>query len=289
MRQAQEEDLRSAVPETIEANPSSIEAASLIAERIARLPPGNIPFVGINGAQGSGKSTIAKLVELALARVHGLRAVLLSLDDFYLGRPPRFLLERNIHPLCVTRGVPGTHDVQTLAEVIEALRTAGPDTRTSLPAFDKLSDDRLPREAWPQFAGRPDVILLEGWCVGLLAMDVPEWERPINQLERDEDPNGSWFAWSLATLREDYETIWQELDLLVSIELPDLETVIDSRLRQEQGLPNSEEHRKMDRKAITRFVQHYERYTRALWAAMPERADMLFRRTADFGYSLAKG
>lgn len=283
-------DLVAALPPGIEANLSSAAAACLIAKRIAALPREAIPpVVGINGAQGSGKSTITQLVLAALAQFHDLRAVALSLDDFYLGLPPRYRLEREVHPLCLTRGVPGTHDVPLMVDIFNALDCAGARTRTFLPAFDKLADDRRAREEWPVFEGRPDAILFEGWCVGLQAEDVLDWSGPINELEAEMDPRGEWFNWSLATLRDDYRAIWRRIELLVSIEVPDFETVIESRLKQEQGLPESEGHKRMDRAEVTRFVQHYERFTRALWAAMPERADMLFRRDRDFGYSLVKG
>jgi D-glycerate 3-kinase len=285
------EQLLEAMPEGIEATLSAAEAACLIAARIAQLPREVIPpVVGLNGAQGSGKSTIAKLVAEALERFHDLRPALLSLDDFYLGLPPRYLMEREVHPLCVTRGVPGTHDVPTMVQTFDALDCAGARTRTPLPTFDKVSDDRLAREVWPMFEGRPEVVLLEGWCVGLQAEDVPDWTGPINALEAEMDPRGEWFQWSLAALRDDYRAIWRRIELLISIEMPqDFEMVIESRLRQEQGLPENAEYPKMDREKISRFVQHYERFTRALWAAMPERADMLFRRDRDFGYSLVKG
>lgn len=266
------------------------EAAALIAQRIALLPRESIPpVVGINGAQGSGKSTIATMVADALEQVHDQRAVVLGLDDFYLGLPPRYRLEREVHPLCLTRGVPGTHDVPLMIDVFNALDCAGARTRTPLPLFDKLADDRISREEWPVFEGRPGVILFEGWCVGLQADDVPEWAGQINDLEAEMDPHGEWFNWSLAALRDDYRAIWQRIELLVSIEVPDLETVIESRLQQEQGLPGGEERPRMDRAAVIRFVQHYERFTRALWASMPERADMLFRRDRGFTYTLAKG
>ena len=47
------------------------------------------PIFGINGAQGSGKSTAARFLQGELSAVHGLRAVALSLDDFYLPRAAR--------------------------------------------------------------------------------------------------------------------------------------------------------------------------------------------------------
>ena len=132
---------------------------------------------------------------------------------------------------------------------------------------------------------RPDVILLEGWCVGLRAEDVPPYAGPINALEAAEDPDGAWFAWSLEALQTDYAEVWNRMALLVSIEVAGLDTVIDSRLRQEEGLAAVTGRPGMDRAAVTRFVQHYERFTRALWAAMPVRADMLFRRDGAFGFA----
>lgn len=283
------EELLAFLPDGFPANLSSAEAACLVAERIASLPRGHAPpVIGINGAQGSGKSTLTQLIGLALERFHAMRPALLSLDDFYFGRPPRLQLARLVHPMCETRGVPGTHDVLLMADTLDALAKAGPDSRTPLPRFDKLDDDRISREEWPEFEGRPDAILLEGWCVGLRAEDVPVWTGPINQMEAAEDPEGEWVRWSLSELARDYPAIWDRFAMLVSIEVPDIETVIASRLKQEEGLAAGSDRPRMDREAVTRFVQHYERFTRALWAAMPHRADMLFRRTPDFGYGAVK-
>ncbi len=109
------------------------------------------------------------------------------------------------------------------------------------------------------------MILLEGWCVGLIAEDVPPWTGPINALEAAEDPDGEWFRWSLGELAAYYTPIWDRIALLVSIEVPDLETVIASRLAQERGLAAASGRAGMDEAAVIRFVQHYERFTRALW------------------------
>lgn len=257
-------------------------AAALVAERIAGLA--RPALVGLNGAQGAGKSTLAKLIVADLDR-RGLHCALLSLDDFYLRKAEREQLAREVHPLCATRGVPGTHDMALLETTLAAL-AAGEEP--ALPAFDKLADDRLPPGQWPTFSGRPGAIVLEGWCVGLLSDDLPDWSGPINQLEAECDPDGAWFAWSRAALERAYDPLWRQLDLLVSIEVPGWETVIESRLRQERDAATASGRTGMDRAQVTRFAEHYERYTRALWAAMPERADMLLRRNEKFGYSLAQ-
>jgi D-glycerate 3-kinase len=256
-------------------------AASLVAERIARLE--RPAFVGLNGAQGAGTSTLARLITADLER-QGARSALLSLDDFYLTRAERERLARAVHPLCATRGVPGTHDVALLETTLAAL-AAGKEI--ALPAFDKLADDRLPPDRWPTFSGRPEIIMLEGWCVGLLSDDVPAWAGPINRLEAECDSAGVWFAWSRAALERAYDPLWRRLGLLASIEVPGWETVIESRLRQERDAAAASGRTGMDRAQVIRFAEHYERYTRALWAAMPERSDMLLRRNEKFGYSFA--
>jgi len=265
---------------------SGKEAARLLADRVAPLARGELPpVIGLNGAQGSGKSTMALAMGEALAAQHGLAQVILSLDDFYLGKQQRERLAHEIHPLCATRGVPGTHDVPLMRQTLESLFNAGPQDRTALPRFDKLADDREAPSAWDEFAGRPDIILLEGWCVGIRHADLDAWRGPINSLESMHDTDGRWFAWSRAALAE-YEPIWDLFDLLVSIQVPAWETVIESRLRQEQGLTSTSGCEPMDRAGVERFVQHYERYTRAIWAAMPARADVLLRRDREFGFTL---
>lgn len=282
------EELVAALEREMPVNLSAAAAACQVAEKIVRQSSADSSLlVGINGAQGSGKSTLARLVAEALERFHQQHVASLSLDDFYLTKAERERLAREVHPLCKTRGVPGTHDLALMTATIERLAQAPPMQPTSVPRFDKLADDRALLDEWPIFTGRPDTILLEGWCVGIRATDLPPYRGPINALERAEDPDGVWFGWSLATLRG-YEPLWESLDLLVSIEVPDLDTVIASRLRQEEGLAAASGRIGMDRAAVTRFVEHYERYTLALWAAMPERADILFRRNQDFGFTLIK-
>lgn len=243
-------------------------------------------LVGVNGAQGSGKSTLAAWLADELD-AHDCSTAILSLDDFYLPKAERQKLGGRIHTLCRTRGVPGTHDCGLLGATIDLLSNASPAGRTALPHFDKLADDR--QSVWGVFIGRPDVIVLEGWCVGIRAEDLPVYSGPINELEAQSDPHGVWYQWSLTALTRDYAPLWDKLDMLVSIEVPGIETVIASRFRQEQGLEATTGRKGMDRAAVQRFVQHYERFTRAGWAAMPERADLLFRRDDQYNFALVGG
>src|SRR5262249_42416546 len=122
-------------------------------------------IIGLCGAQGSGKTTIAELTKRML-QARGVGAVALSLDDFYLTREARQRLAREVHPLLAVRGPPGTHDVPLAGAVIDQLRSRG---KVALPRFDKASDNRAPRASWETLASPLDVVILEGWCVGAVS------------------------------------------------------------------------------------------------------------------------
>ena len=78
----------------------------------------------------------------------------LSLDDIYLTRADREQLAQEVHPLLITRGVPGTHDLALGEQVLEALVQSDAGSRTAMPAFNKALDDREPEENWPLFIRR---------------------------------------------------------------------------------------------------------------------------------------
>lgn len=124
-----------------------LDAVGSLAAAHART--GHIPVIGIAGAQGCGKTTLARAAAARLGAAH------LSLDDVYLTKAERQALAREAHPLFAVRGPPGKHDLALLERALAALRAAETDSRTPLPAFDKLADDRAPRTDGPVFAGRP--------------------------------------------------------------------------------------------------------------------------------------
>ena len=77
-------------------------------------------IIGINGAQGAGKTTFSKLLKVVLEQKFGMKVVQLSIDDFYLSRAEREELAKSVHPLLITRGVPGTHDVRMAESVLSS-------------------------------------------------------------------------------------------------------------------------------------------------------------------------
>ena len=243
----------------------------------AQARTGSPLIVGINGAQGSGKSTLAERLRHPLERDHSKRTVILSLDDFYATRAQRAALAASVHPLLITRGVPGTHDVDLMARALQQLRDLRAGQSLQLPRFLKARDDRAPADAGEPVSGPVEVVLFEGWCVGTPAQDAAELVAPINRLEADEDVDARWRRHVNQQLAGPYARVFAMLDRLVFLQAPGFEVVHRWRLEQEAGnaaaAPGAAH--VMDAAALQRFIAHYERLTRHALRVLPERADVV--------------
>lgn len=243
--------------------------------------------VGINGAQGTGKSTLSELVK-RLLHVHNLSCVVLSIDDLYLTRAQRGELARDTHPLLQTRGVPGTHDLALGLSLIAALKAADADSRIHIPRFDKALDDRRPLADWELHAGRVDVIILEGWCVGARPASLSG--APINNLEQQHDADGRWRAFVEQQLQA-YQRLFQDIDLLVMLKAPSMDSIVEWRLLQEEKLRAGSDQKEpaaiMDKPELRRFIMHYERLTRLMLETLPEYADVVFELDSNHNIAAA--
>lgn len=228
-----------------------------VIQQQSALHPERPVLIGVAGAQGSGKTTACQLLEMS----NRPRFANFSIDDVYLDTEQRAELAARTHPLFVTRGPPGTHDIALARRTIAALMRAGADDETPIPRFDKIADRMKPRAAWPVFKGRPEAILIDAWCLG--ALPVPP-SPPLNAVE-EEDTNGRWREIQNEFLRESYADWFAEFDAIVYLQAPNWDIVRRWRGQQEvtlrgRALTDAEE------AWIDRFIQHYERITRSMIA-----------------------
>ena len=79
-------------------------------------------IIGLSGGQGAGKSTITGILKLILKKKYGLNLCVFSIDDFYKTKNERLRMSKKKHPLFITRGVPGTHDITLLNKTIRKLK-----------------------------------------------------------------------------------------------------------------------------------------------------------------------
>lgn len=228
--------------------------------------------LGIAGAQGAGKSTIARRLAFRL-EAQGLKPVILALDDFYLSRAERRRVAAAVNPLLTTRGPPGTHDVDLLRSALAALRR-----RESLrvPVFEKARDERAAPGDWPTIPGGVDVVIFEGWCLGAAPEPSSRLAAPINMFERAFDADGGWRRAVNEALAGPYQSLFGEIDHLVYLRPPTFEVVLRWRTEQEHALAAAPHARTapgvMTAEEISFFIQHFERLTRWMMEDVPARA-----------------
>ncbi len=230
-------------------------------------------IIGINGAQGSGKSTFALFVARWLQHELALRTVVLPLDDLYLGKQARQGLARQHHPLLGTRGVPGTHDVGLGIELLNALTVSGANRNVILPNFDKALDEQTEPSELCTIEAPVDVVLFEGWCVGAPPQPEGDLENSVNELEEQEDADGVWRSYANDQLGSDYANLFGRLDALIMLRVPAFENVLEWRELQEQKLRDKTNMDGMGPAEMRRFLMHFERLTRHMLDVMPARAN----------------
>jgi len=223
------------------------------------------PIIGLNAPQGAGKSTLVNLIKQVIKFEQGLETVVLSIDDFYMSRSERGLLANKIHPLLMTRGVPGAHDIELAIKTVASLKNRNV---TAIPRFNKATDERLSFDQWDQLTKPVDFILLEGWCLGALPQNNSQLKIPTNQLERLEDESGIWRNYVNQQLADKYQSLFSMVNHWIKLSAPSFDTVCRWRKQQEEklncvtnrlNLPNS---KVMNSQALKRFMMHFERLTR---------------------------
>ncbi len=228
--------------------------------------------IGLAGAQGSGKSTLATLLVEQLAR-SGYCCAGVSLDDFYLSRAERRRAASAIHPLFVTRGPPGTHDIARALDFMSAIREG---RRTRAPVFDKASDEPRAEDAWRDIPQGIDVLVFEGWCIGARPQPFAALASPVNMLELNYDARGEWRRTANDALAGAYRDLFETVDSLVYLRAPSFKIVQRWRCEQEKSLHSGNlaafEPGRMTAQEISFFIQHFERITRWMMDDLPARA-----------------
>jgi len=245
-------------------------------------------MIGINGAQGSGKSTLSSFLAHLLNREYQCHSIDLSIDDFYLTRPERRTLAERVHPMLNVRGVPGTHDVTLMNETLDALLKGTGECH--VPCFDKSTDDRCPQHEWQQVRAPVDVVIMEGWCLGTRVQDDADLDMPVNSLESKEDPDGVWRHYVNEQIKDYYEPLYDKVDIWIMLQAPSFDCVFEWRLEQESKLADSLQasagmgaslNRLMSASDVKRFIQYYQRLTEHTLATLPARVNYRYQLDAN--------
>ncbi len=225
-------------------------------------------IVGLAGGQGTGKTTISSIINLILVKYFKLKVFKISIDDFYKTRKERYKLSKKVHPLLMTRGVPGTHNIDLILKFFRIIKK-GNFKSLSLPKFDKSIDDRFNKNQWYKIKSKPDVIIFEGWCVGAKSQKNIELKKPINSLEKMEDKSMKWRKYVNFQLAGKYKTFHNMLDCLLYLKAKNFSLLRRWRLKQEKKLFLKSKNKKnlkiMNENEVINFMMTYQRITEQMF------------------------
>ena len=166
------------------------------------------------------------------------------------------------HPLFLTRGVPGTHDIQLLNNILKKFKKKK-FKNLLIPKFDKSIDDRSKKFKWQKIKKRPDIVILEGWCVGATHQKESDLKKPLNSIEKKFDQKLIWRRKVNYYLKNQYKKIFKKIDKLVYLKAPNFSYIYKWRLLQEQKMKLTLKNKKtMSKQQVKEFIMYYERITK---------------------------
>jgi len=225
-------------------------------------------FVGLAGGQGTGKTTISSLIRIILTKYFKLNVFRISIDDFYKTRKERINLSKRVHSMLLTRGVPGTHDIDMMLNFFRKSKSKK-FKRLKLPTFNKAIDDRFSKKRWYDLKKRPDVIIFEGWCVGAKAEKNINLKKTINLMEKAKDQKLIWRKYVNDQLKTKYKNLYSQLNCLIYLKAKNFSLLQKWRLKQERKLRAKNEKNSntkiMSKDDVLSFMQTYQRITQNMF------------------------
>ena len=223
---------------------------------------GRTLILGLSGSQGSGKTTVTGILQIILKKFFKKNIYIISIDDFYKTLRDRNRMSQQKHSLFKTRGVPGTHDINLIKNFFISVKRKK-FKKIKLPKFNKSIDDRSKKNYWHNINKRPEIIILEGWCVGAKPQIISSLRKPVNILERHEDKDLIWRKYANEKLKKEYKEVFAMIDYFIFMKVPNFKMVFKWRLLQESKLKKKFHYKKkiMTYSAIKRFIMFYQRIT----------------------------
>ena len=146
-----------------------------------------------------------------------------------------------------------------------------------MPKFEKESDNRLKKKYWFNIKQKPEIVILEGWCVGAKPQSSSLLKKPVNTLEKYEDKDLKWRKYVNEKLKKEYKKIFEMIDHFIFMKIPNFKMVFKWRLLQENKLRKKSHVNKkiMSYNEVKRFIMFYQRITLQMIKDLSKSASVL--------------
>jgi len=209
---------------------------------------------GILGGQGTGKTTLSAVLSLILTHL-GYRTLSLSLDDLYKTYAERQRLQQQ-DPRLIWRGPPGTHDVELARELLDQLRQPNQRHPILVPRFDKSAWGGAGDRTTPERVEGVDIVLFEGWFVGVRPIDPSVFDVPTPEPIRTSADRS--FARDMNEQLKHYLPLWERLDRLMLLYPTDYRLSQQWRRQAEQQMISTGKSGMADSQ-VDEFVEYFWR------------------------------
>ena len=161
-------------------------------------------IIGLSALPGTGKTTLGKWLE-AISLKLNFKIAVISIDDFYLPSDEMKLAIKN-NPWNVSRGYPGSHSVKLMYEKLSSWKING---ELNVPVYDKSLRNGLgDRSHWR--SDNPDLLILEGWFLGIKPSFNNIDDKSINSLKLSSDESS--YRVNIQNNLKEYLDVWNLIE-----------------------------------------------------------------------------
>tara|TARA_B100000941_G_C28112049_1_gene353791 strand:- start:131 stop:574 length:444 start_codon:yes stop_codon:yes gene_type:complete len=140
----------------------------------------------------------------------------------------------------------------------------------------------MPRSKWQKITKKPDIVIFEGWCVGVTPQKNKDLLVPINALEKEKDKKRIWRKRVNSELKNEYKKIFKQINQIIFLKVPSFKHVYKWRLLQEKKLAATSKGKKiMNKIQVKEFIMFYERLTRHMLKNFDKKADIVINIDKD--------
>ncbi|MGK7953663.1 MAG: glycerate kinase, partial [Crocosphaera sp.] len=176
----------------------------------------------------------------------------ISIDDFYKTYSERQKL-KEIDPRFIWRGPPGTHDLELAINLLNQLKDPNYSQPIAIPRFDKSLWNGQGDRREPDIINKPDIILFEGWFLGVQPIDKAKFYDVPLPIKSKEDKQ---FAQDINENLKAYLPLWKKLDRLIILYPKDYHFSKQWRKEAEQKMISSGK-TGMNQQEIDEFVNYF--------------------------------